>query len=217
MNKKCGICGKPGADILCTKCGTIVCERCYDSETDACIKCSGKLKGIESGPKRMLYLVVGALLILMGLFVASFAFIPLTGATIVVFPLVFENVNSVTALLMSLLYFGMYALVSLVPLYLLFRRDDYDSWDEGLYTIQESSGSGSNVTETIEYIITTEVPEKLRDSIYIEDNLDEVVIRSEKDTTFQRHYNIPDNYLIDYVESAYEDGYLLLRVKLVKS
>jgi len=153
---------------------------------------------------------------MMGLFVTSFAFIPLSGAKIVVFPLMFENVNTVTAVLMSLMFFSMFATSALLPLYLSLRRNRDYEWDEGIYTLQETQGSSSNVTEKVEYMITTEIPENLKDTIYIEDNLDEVVLKSEKDPGFQKHYNIPDSYLIESVESDYEDSFLLLKIKLVR-
>ena len=153
---------------------------------------------------------------MMGLFVVSFAFIPLTGAKIVVFPLMFENVNAVTAVLMSLMFFSMFAVSSLLPFYLSLRRNRGFYWDEGIYSLQESRGSSSNVTETVEYMITTEIPERLKDTIYIEVNLNEVVLLSEKDPGFQKFYNIPDSFIIDSVESAYEDKFLVLKIKLVR-
>jgi hypothetical protein len=216
LDKKCGICGRPNVDILCSKCGTFICERCYDPETDSCVKCSGKMARKASGEKQLLYLVGGAMLVMMGIFIASFAFIPLTNARIVVFPLMFENVSGVTAVLMSLMFFCMFAVASLLPFYLALRRNNGYEWDEGIYTLQESSGSSSNVMETVEYIITTEVSENLKDTIYIEDNLDEIVLRSEKDPGFQKNYNLPYSFIVDSLESAYEDGFLLLKIKLVR-
>lgn len=216
MDRRCGICGRPNVDILCSKCGTFICERCYDPEYDTCIKCSGKQRSRMSGEKRVLYLVGGALLVMMGLFISSFAFIPLSGARIVVFPFLFENVSGVTAVLMSLMFFSMFAVVSLLPLYLTLRRNMIYDWDEGIYTLQESRGSSTNITETVEYMITTEIPDTLKDTIYIEDNIDEVILRSEMDPNFQKFYNLPDNYIIDSVESAYEDGFLLLKIKLIR-
>ena len=215
MDRKCGICGKPNVDILCSKCGKFICERCYDHENDTCLKCSGKLQKI-SGERRIIYLTGGALLVIMGLFIASFAFIPLTGAKIMVFPFFFENVNSITALLMSLMFFSMFAVVSLLPLYITMQRSIFYDWDGSIYSIQKSHGSSSNITETIEYMITTEIPEGLKDTIYIEDNFEEVVLRSEMDPNFQKNYNIPDSYIIDSVESAYEDSFLLLKIKLIR-
>ncbi len=216
MDKKCDICGRPNVDILCSKCGKFICEKCYDPETDTCIQCSGKYVKHNDPEKQILYLVGGAILVMMGLFIASFAFIPLSGAKIIVFPLVFENVSSVTAVLMSLMFFCMFAVTSLLPFYLTLRRSNSYEWDEGIYTLQESRGSGSNVTETVEYMITTEIPEKLKDTIYIEDNMDEIILRSEKDKNWLRSYNVPDNYIIDSVESAYEDTFLLLKIKLTR-
>lgn len=216
MDKKCGLCGRPNVDILCSKCGTFICDRCYDPETDSCVKCSGKRIKRTSGDNKILYLVGGAMLLMMGLFVTSFAFIPLSGAKIVVFPLMFENVSAVTAVLMSLMFFSMFGVTSLLPFYLSLRRNRDFEWDEGIYTLQETRGSSSNVTEKVEYMITTEIPENLKDTIFIEDNLDEVVLKSEKDPEFQKNYLIPDSYIIDSVESAYEDGFLLLKIKLVR-
>lgn len=158
----------------------------------------------------------GALLVLMGLFVASFAFIPLTNAKIIIFPFVFENVSSVTAVLMSLMYFCMFAIASMLPFYFTLRRNRDYEWDEGIYTLKESGGSTSNITESVEYVITTEIADNLKDTIYIEDNLNEIVLRSDKDPEFQKNYNIPDSYIIDTMESAYEDGFLLLKIRLVR-
>jgi hypothetical protein len=165
---------------------------------------------------KVLYLVGGSLLIMMGLFVISFAFIPLSGAKIIIFPLMFENVNTITSVLMSLMFFSMFAITSLLPFYLSLRRNKVYEWDEGIYMLQGNRGYSTNITESIEYMITTEIPDILKDTIYIEDNLNEVVLKSEKDPNFERNYNVPDTYIIDSVESAYEDSFLLLKIKLVR-
>ncbi|MFA9495156.1 MAG: B-box zinc finger protein [Candidatus Bathyarchaeota archaeon] len=216
MDKKCDICGRENINILCSKCGTFICERCYDVEKDQCIKCSGK-KIIKSSPNNQLvYLIGGFLLVMMGLFVTSFAFIPLTNAKIIVFPFVFENVSSITAVLMSLMFFTMFAATSLLPLYISLQKSKVYEWDEGIYTLNENKFMGGNVTETIEYMITTEVPETLKDTIFLEDNLNEIILLSEKDNGFNRSYSIPDQFIIDSIESAYEDEFLVLKVKLVR-
>ncbi len=216
MSKKCGICGRNNVDILCSKCGTFICERCYDPETDQCVKCSGKRMRKASPQGNVVRLVSGFMLSMMGIFVMSFAFIPLTDARIVIFPFVFENVNSVTAVLMSLMFFTMFAMTSMLPFYLSIRRSRMYEWDEGIYTLNENNFSGGNVTETMEYMITTELTEGLKDTIFLEDNLNEIVLLSEKDPGFKKTYNIPDNFIIDSVESAYEDQYLVLKVKLYR-
>lgn len=216
MGKKCGICGRENADILCSKCGTFICERCYDEETDQCVKCSGKNTSGAAPQNRIIKLVGGFMLVMMGLFITSFAFIPLTNAKIVVFPFVFENVNSITAVLMSLMFFTMFAMTSMLPFFISMQRSRIFEWDEGIYTLNENNFSGGNVTETIEYMITTEISESLKDSIFLEDNLNEIVLLSEKDPSFKRIYSIPEPYLIDEVESAYEDAFLVLKVKLYK-
>jgi hypothetical protein len=216
MEKKCGICGRDNVDILCSKCGTFICEKCYDVESDQCVKCSGKRTVKASPGNRIIKLVSGFMLVMMGIFVTSFAFIPLTSARIVIFPFVFENVNSITAVFMSLMFFAMFAMTSMLPFYLSLQRSRLYEWDEGVYTINENNFSGGNVTETIEYMITTEISESLKDTIYLEDNLNEIVLLSEKDTSFRKTYGIPEPFIVESVESAYEDEFLVLKVKLYK-
>jgi hypothetical protein len=216
MDKKCGICGRQNVDILCSKCGTFICERCYDVQVDQCVNCSGKRVRTASSGDRIVKLVSGFMLMMMGIFVMSFAFIPLSEARIVIFPFVFDNVNSVSAMLMSLMFFAMFAMTSMIPFYLSVKRSRMYEWDEGIYTLNENNFSGGNVTETMEYMITTEITESLKNTIYLEDNLNEIVLLSEKDTSFRRTYIIPEPYIIDTVESAYEDQFLVLKVKLYK-
>ena len=45
-------------------------------------------------------------------------------------------------------------------------------------------------------VFTTEIPEVLKDTIFLEDNLNEVVLLSEKDVGFNRSYSIPDHFII---------------------
>jgi hypothetical protein len=110
----------------------------------------------------------------------------------------------------------MFAITSLLPIYLTLQQNREYEWDEGVYTIRGNSGSTSNIIESIEYVITTEISDNLKDTIYIEDNLDEIVLRSEVDPWFKKNYNIPNSYIIDSVESAYEDGFLLMKIKLIR-
>ena len=216
MDKKCGICGRDNVNILCGKCGTFICERCYDVEKDQCTKCIGKKTVKSSSNNQLIHLIGGFLLVMMGLFVTSFAFIPLTNARIIVFPFVFENVSSITAVLMSLMFFTMFAMTSLLPLYISLQKSKVYEWDEGIYTFNENKFMGGNVTETMEYMITTEIPDTLKDTIFLEDNLNEIILLSEKDHRFNRAYSIPDQFIIDSIESAYEDEFLVLKVKLVR-
>lgn len=154
---------------------------------------------------------------MIGLFVASFAFIPLTNAKIVVFPLMFENVNSVTAVMMSLMFFSMFAISALLPLYFSIARNKLYDWNEGIYAPQIRSNHVNNIAESIEYIITTEIPETLKETIYLEDNLGKIILRSDKNPNFQKSYNIPEGFMIESVDSAYEETYLLLKAKLIRA
>jgi uncharacterized protein YacL len=203
-------------DILCSKCGTFICELCYDPDTDKCINCS-RIKKRKSNQRQIIYFISGAFLLMIGLFIASFAFIPLTNAKIVVFPLMFENVNSITAVIMSLMFFSMFAITALIPLYYSIAQNRLFDWNEEINTFQKRSNHVSNITETIEYMITTEIPETLKETIYLEDNLGKIILRSDKNPNFQKSYNIPEGFMIESIDSAYEETYLLLKAKLIRA
>ncbi len=212
----CGICGRDNANILCSKCGLFICEECYDVDSDQCIKCSGK-NLVRDPQTQLLGLVTGVMIIMMGVFIASFAFIPLTGAKIVIFPFIFENINSVTAVLMSLMFFAICAMSSTLPLILSIRMKRMRWRDEKTYTINKGNFYGGNVTETVEYMITTMIPETLKDTIFLEESFNEIILLSEQDPGFKKTYKIPDQYSIESLESAYEDQFLVLKIKLYRN
>jgi hypothetical protein len=66
-------------------------------------------------------------------------------------------------------------------------------------------------------MITTEVPQRLKGSIYIEEDDERLRLLSTRDNGFVREYDIPSNCLVDDVESDYEDSYLLIKVRLRKT
>jgi len=216
MSRICMVCGRSGAEILCARCGSIICDRCYDDEADVCVVCSGKRPGNRKVLNRPALLVGGFMLVLLGLMVTSWAFIPQGGATVVFFPFVFNGVGGPVALLISLIFFTLFSLSSLLPLYLLLRRNDYTDWDEGLYNLYDSVVSGGNTTESLEYMITTEIPGGLKDSIYLEEDDDSIILMSSKDTNFVKTYNLPEDYHVDEVESEFEGSFLLVRVRLTR-
>ena len=111
----------------------------------------------------------------------------------------------------------MFAITALLPLYLLITRNKLYDWNEGMYTPQIRNNHVYNIRETIEYVITTEIPETLKETIYLEDNLGKIILRSDKNPNFQKSYNIPEGFMIESVDSAYEETYLLLKAKLVRA
>jgi hypothetical protein len=170
----------------------------------------------SSRKRKTLYFISGVMLAMIAIFTISFAFIPLTDAKIIIFPFMFEGVSNVTAILMSLMFFSMFVFANLLPFYLNLKQSRDYEWDEGIYNLKGSRGSRNKILESIEYVITTEISDNLKDTIYIEDNLDEIVLRSKIDPEFKKNYNLPNSYVIDSVESAYEDGFLLMKIKLFK-
>ncbi len=214
MTRKCAVCGREGADILCGACNRFVCEKCYNVDADRCIKCAG-LPSVRRGKGvRPSLLVAGFGLMMLGLVVVAWAVTPST-ASFVFFPFFIAGSGGTAAFIISMVFFVLFMLSTLLPVYLTLRRGGYTGWDEGIYSIQDGTPLGS-FSETIEYMITTEIPQGLKGSIYIEEDDDGLRLLSTSDKGFVRVYDIPSNCLVDDVESDYEDSYLLVKVRLRK-
>ncbi|HUV55271.1 MAG TPA: hypothetical protein VMW03_08715 [Candidatus Krumholzibacteriaceae bacterium] len=215
MTRKCAVCGGGDADILCGTCYRFVCEKCYNVDADACIKCACIPKARRELRINPSLLVAGFGLIMLGLVVVAWAMTPST-ASFVFFPFFFAGTGRTAAFIMSMVFFVLFTLSTLLPVYLTLRRGGYTGWDEEIYTIQDGTPLG-NFSETIEYMITTEIPRGLKGSIYIEEDDDRLRLLSNRDNGFVRVYDIPSNCLVDDVESDYEGSYLLVKVRLRKT
>jgi len=214
MTRRCAVCGDEGADILCGKCRRFVCERCYDEDVDSCVRCSGSSRAVMGAASRSTLLVAGLGLIMVGLMVAAYAVTP-SNSTIVVFPFFMFGAGGTAAFILGMAFFVLFMASTLLPLYLALRRGGQVGWDEEIYTMHEGTPL-SSFYETIEYMITTEVPQGLEGSIYIEEDEGRLRLLSSRDSGFVRVYDVPPNCLVDDVESDYEGSYLLLRVRLRK-
>jgi hypothetical protein len=213
MTGRCAVCGGDGADILCGKCNRYVCRNCFDVGADACIKCSGLSRARRGTSARPSLLVAGFGLIMLGLMVVAWAVAPPT-ATFVFFPF-FVGAGGTAAFLVSMIFFLFFMASTLLPVYLSIRRGGYSGWDEEMYAIRDAPLSSFH--ETIEYMITTEIPQGLEGSVYIEEADDGLRLLSTKDSGFVRVYDIPSDCLVDDVASDYDGGYLVLRVRLRKT
>lgn len=216
MTRKCSICGRDEAEILCNKCHSFICGNCYDVDIDKCINCAGVSIMRLKYTQNPVYLIGGLMLLMFGLMVTTFSLVPLTGARIIFFPFIFENMNNVSTLLMNFMFLAMFSVSSIVPIYLLFRLQGIHTWNDGIYPINDGSVSSGDVTETMEYLITSEIPKDIRESIYIEEGENRITLLSSKDKAFKRTYNFPEYFHVDVVQSDFEDGFLLVKVSLKK-
>jgi len=214
MTRRCAVCGDEGADILCGKCKRFVCEDCYDDEAGACVKCMDASRARRGAPVRSSLLVAGFGLIMVGLMVAAYAVTP-PDSTIVFFPFFMYSAGGAASFVLGLAFFSLFMASTLLPVYLALRRGGQAVWDEETYTLQEGTPLGS-FYETIEYMITTEIPAGLESSIYIEEGEGRLRLLSSRDSGYVRVYDLPPNCLVDDLESDYEGSYLLLRVRLRK-
>jgi hypothetical protein len=216
MGKDCWICGGESADILCPGCGHLVCSDCYDEATHRCLECiEDEITNKERRKKLML--AGGLLTIIVGLSTVAagiVAGIPSESVT-VVFPLIVGNVSPWIAGFYSLLFFLTLSTASLVPWYIHTREKPPPSEDEDI-TITEGNLTGGDNFEHVEYVITAELPKKLEKTIMVESTGTSIHLYSTADKNFDKGYKIPEGHDLEGLDYDYEEGYLVLRLHLVR-
>ncbi len=212
----CWVCNSEGADVLCPKCGHIVCRDCYDEESKRCLECVEEDVNTNARRKNVM-LVGGLLMIIIGLSAAAAGIvtgIPVERVTIV-FPFIAGEASPIVAGLYSFLFFMTIALASLLPWYIHISNKSTHTHNEDI-TIMEGNLSGGENFEHIEYVITAELPKRLEKTILVESNGTCIHLHSTLDKEFKRNYNIPDGHDFEGLDYDYEEGYLVLRLHLVR-
>jgi hypothetical protein len=162
-------------------------------------------------------LVVGLLMIVVGLSAAASGIvvgIPAEGITII-FPFILGDVSPMIASLYSFIFFLIIAAASLLPWYIHTRVKPAPSDNEDV-TILEGSLTGGEQFERIEYIITAEMPRKLEKTILVETNGASIHLHSSADKEFGKSYPIPEGHDLEGLDYDYEEGYLVLRLHLIR-
>ncbi len=216
MNRDCEVCGGEGDGILCPKCGKLVCHNCFDEEERMCTECLEK-KNEGDATRRRLTLIGGILLLITGLS-ATAAGIVLglpTKGIIIAFPFIGGEVSAASAATYSFLFFMTVACASLLP-WIIHTSRGHDMENQFDYTIYEEQMAGNDGFEHTEYLITTELPRKLERTIQIETHPQDIHIWSTVDSNFTRSYPIPEGHDLEGLDYDYEDGYLVLRLHLVR-
>ncbi len=208
----CEICNKPGADVVCIRCGRVVCELCFHESSELCVDCIPQRKihtssrGISSAGLRLL----GSLFIVLGLLIMSLSFAVGGGeGFIFIFPFLFSGVGGWASIVLTIIFFSVFVATSLLPWFLMTRRRKPGfvfSTMRREYVPEES--------EAMDYVITIDVPTRLRKTIYIESDGYAVHLRSNVDGSFHRSYRLPEGFDMDEYDYEYEGSYLLLRLKL---
>lgn len=154
------------------------------------------------------------MLIVIGLLFASMAFIPegVDGeGAVIIFPFVFGNVGRWAAVVFTLTFLALFILSSLLPWYMIQKRSGID---DGHVAVHREGRPRGRRTDTMEYLITTELPGKLRKGIYIEADEEVIHLRSPQDEAFLRSYTLPEGFEVDEIDYNYEGNYLLLKLLL---
>ena len=217
-SRRCSVCGRDDADILCSKCGCIVCEDCYNEQEDACVRCSPVVKRSMS-VRRIRMLPMGLVMMLLGLSIAASGLV--AGAAgdegvMVVFPFITGNVSGWVAGLYSFIFFAVVVSASILPWYIHTRVEAAYDGDDDLITLQESKMPGGEGYESVEYMITTELPKRLQKTVTIESDEETIYLKSSADAGFNRSYPIPEGFDLEGIDYDYEEGYLVLKLRLVK-
>ena len=129
----------------------------------------------------------------------------------IIFPFVFGNVGGWTAPIITLMFFALFIFSSLFPWYMIRRAGGLANERRVFY------GEGPSPVvknDVMEYIITTELPGKLKKSIYIESDEGSIHLKSTQDKGFFRRYLLPQGFEVDEINYNYEGNYLLLKLKL---
>ncbi len=212
----CWACGGEGADTMCSRCGHRVCRDCFDEETQSCLDCVEDRVNSKARTKKVM-LAGGLLMIVVGLTAAAagiVAGIPAEGIT-VVFPFILGDVSPMIAGAYSFIFFLTIAAASLLPWYIHTCAKPTPSDNEDV-TILEGSLTGGEHFERVEYVITAEMPRKLEKTILVETNGASIHLHSSADKEFGRSYPIPEGHELEGLDYDYEEGYLVLRLHLIR-
>lgn len=167
-------------------------------------------RGLSSAGLRML----GIMLVSFGLLISLMAFISdgVDGEGVfIIFPFVFGNVSGVAAALFTILFFAFFILSSLLPWYFYSRRSGFA---DGIAAFKHEDRWRSGDSDTMEYIITTELPRRLRKSIYFESDGDEIHLLSTEGESFLKSYSLPRGFEVDEIDYDYDGDYLVLKLIL---
>jgi hypothetical protein len=201
---------------MCSRCGHRVCRDCFDEEAQMCLDCVEDKVNSRARTKKVL-LVGGLLMIVVGLSAAAagiVAGIPTQGVT-VIFPFIMGDVSPVIAGAYSFVFFLTFASVSLLPWYIHTHVKSTHGDSEDV-TIVEGNLLGGEHFERVEYVITAEMPRKLEKTILVETNGDSIHLHSSADKDFGRSYPIPEGHELEGLDYDYEEGYLVLRLHLIR-
>jgi len=153
--------------------------------------------------------VLGLALLAIGLLVTSIAFVTGGGeGLIVIFPFVFGNLDGWTGIALTLVFACAFMAMSMLPFFL-FSRDS--RLRRSVYVEGDSLTSDYEKTD---YVITIEVPQRLRKTIYIEGQGNMIYLKSRADKTFHRMYPLPHGFVVEDYHQEFDGGYLVLRLKL---
>lgn len=214
----CEICGSTCADILCVRCLRTVCERCYSESLDMCKQCAPKeyvvtnRKGLSTAGLRLLAIC----LISLGVAISSLStYVGVDGAGLSMAPpTIFEGSQFAALGYYTATILMFFICSSVLPWYMISRKSR--SFNE--FPVSKNRDRLWQIDrESLEYIITTELPRELAKSIYIEAEDDEVYLMSTKDLDFFRSYSVPHGFEVGEISYDYEGNYLIMKLNLKRN
>ena len=102
-----------------------------------------------------------------------------------------------------------------MPWYIHTREKPTYTGNEDVTVMEGNLSSGENF-EHVEYVITAELPKRMEKTILVESNGASIHLHSTLDKEFNRNYTIPDGHDLEGLDYDYDEGYLVLRLHLVR-
>jgi hypothetical protein len=155
--------------------------------------------------------ILGFAFLTLGMIVTSMAFISGEGeGFIMIFPFVFGNVGGWPAVALTLGSTAFFIVSMFLPYFLLSSEGRFRH--HTIY-LEESD----NYDEFTDYIITLDVPEELRKTLFIEGSHGDINLGSSAQPFFRRSYKLPEGFELDEYHHEFDDRFLVLRLKLKRS
>jgi hypothetical protein len=152
--------------------------------------------------------ILGFAFLAMGIIVMAMAFISgESGGFIMIFPFIFGNVEGCPAVALTLGSMVFFIVAMFLPYFLLSREGQYR---RHMIYFEESDGQ----EEFTDYIITLDVPEEYRKTLFIEGNSGDINLGCSAQPFFRRSYRLPEGFELDGYHHEFDDRFLVLRLKL---
>jgi hypothetical protein len=160
---------------------------------------------------------VGLLLLVIGIFLSSISLFGEIGkeSVILIFPFLFSYLEGSGGIIITLIFFSLMLLSTFLPWYLTMKRNQ-DYYIDKSYSYKKFNKPWDQLAETLEFIITSQVPDPLYKTLYLETDGNKIFIKSRKDLKYKKSYSLPSGFNIGNLDYDYDGDYLVIKLHLLR-